>query len=153
MNFRVFWPAAAAVLCFLTPAFAAAAEDDIAEVASYRMTIEAARKVDAATRAMQKAFVEAGDEDPEIFAEGASLDELEANLNDNEIAATALRSAGISAREYLRFIACWAQTSMLVSFLHEGTIAELPEEILPENVSFLEDNADELEAMTAGWDL
>jgi hypothetical protein len=153
MQLRSLLSLTALLLCLL-PLPGVFAQDDAfsAEIFSYRLSMESAYKVDAVNRAMQKAFAEAGEDDPQLFGDESSLDALEAGLKKNPIAAAALRSAGISAREYLRFLSCWAQTSMYTGLVRDGVMSELPADVLPENARFVEDHADELEAMSRGWE-
>jgi hypothetical protein len=139
-------------LCLLPLKMLLASDDsDADEINSYHLTMDAARRVDAANRAMLQAFAEAGEDDPELFDDESSLDDLEASLQANPIAVVALRSAGIGARDYMRFLMCWAQTAMYAGLVKDGMMPELPPDVRPENVMFLEGHAAELKAMRDRW--
>jgi hypothetical protein len=151
MQARSFSTVVAVLLCLsalrMTAVAAVTSEADSAGIASYRLTMDVARKVETAALAMQRGFEEAGEDEPDLFNEDENLDDSVASLEDNPITAAALRSAGISAREFISFLACWAQTAMYMELAQAERAQNMPVKALPENVKFVVDHAEELEAM------
>ncbi|MGA8204343.1 MAG: hypothetical protein WB812_07460 [Woeseiaceae bacterium] len=155
MHLRNF-PAGMAVLLCLSPlpatAIAAvASQKDAAEIASYRLSMDVAHKVEAAALAMQRGFEAAGEDEPDLFDEDEDLDDSVASLEGNPITSAALRSAGISAREFMSFLTCWAQTALYAQFAQSGKAENMPLKVLPENLQFVADHAEELDAMRREW--
>jgi hypothetical protein len=66
--------------------------------------------------------------------------------------ANGLRKAGMSPREYATFMLAMVQASMVAGFRKSGMIKELPPEVNPENVKFVEEHEAELKAMQAEWE-
>jgi hypothetical protein len=162
---------------------------DARELASYRLTMETVRKVQAATRTMiaelrkdpkfqqqlkMETEIEAlrkkdqltGAEEERLAAledekerleesselnlgSATSLDEMEAGVKKSPIVANALQQAGLSPREYGTFIMAMIQASMVAGFKKAGMIKELPKDVNPENVKFVEEHEAELKAMQA----
>ena len=61
--------------------------------------------------------------------------------------AAAIRSAGLTPREYMLITLSYMQAGMVVAFKKHGLLKELPKGTPVENVAFLEKNEAELEAM------
>ena len=83
------------------------------------------------------------------FSEAKTLDDMEARLTQMPQAAAALKAAGFPPREYAKFTLVLFQSAMVAGFKKAGMVKELPKEVAPENVKFVEDHEKDLEAMRA----
>lgn len=81
-----------------------------------------------------------------------SLDEMEASVKKMPVVASALARAGLSPREYGTFMMAMIQASMVAGFRKAGMIKELPRDVNPENVKFVEEHEAELKAMQAEFE-
>ena len=189
--------AVAALLVVAIPGALAAqgaglAAADAKELASYRLTMETVKKVQAATVSMIEAMtkdpglqklrkieseLEALEKKEELseaeieretalqtqkeelrasnaFELGAanSLDEMEASVKKAPIVANALEQAGLTPREYGKFLMAMIQASVAAGFKKSGMIKELPKDVNPENVKFVEEHEAELRAMQAEFE-
>lgn len=169
-----------------------AASGDVKEIASYRLTMEAVRKVEVATRAMiaemkadpriqarmkLEAEIETLEKKDELtdaeqeqldalverrermdaeqdlgFGNAQSLVEMEARIQKFPPMANGLRKAGMSPREYATFMMAMVQAAMVAGFKKAGMLKELPPDVNPENVRFVEEHEAELKAMQAEWE-
>jgi len=79
-----------------------------------------------------------------------TLSEMAAAIEKEPLAAKALAGAGISAREYGKFILAYFQAGMVAGMLKQGVIKELPKEMTAtvnmENVTWVQEHEAELEA-------
>ena len=101
-------------------------------------------------RDQQKEAVEAANSAGVNLSNAASLDEMEAQIKRQPQAMAALSQAGLSAREYSRFMIASLMAGMVASFQKSGMIKELPKELkeIPaENIQFMNEHAAELEQM------
>jgi hypothetical protein len=78
-----------------------------------------------------------------------SLDEMEASVKKMPVVANALKQAGLSPREYGTFMMAMIQASMVAGFKKAGMIKELPRDVNPDNVKFVEEHEAELKAVQA----
>jgi len=121
--------------------------------------IEALRKKDELTEA-EEARLAALEEEKEKLEEAnelnlgsaTSLDEMEASLKRSPVVANALAQARLAPREYGTFIMAMIQASMAAGFRKAGMIKELPKDVNPENVKFVEEHEAELKAMQAEFE-
>ena len=152
--------ALAAAVFFLVPlanAQTAAAEraSDEKALAEYRLTMPAIQKLLAATRAMAKAG-----EDPAVKAAAQKFSKAEESGDGyqglNDLAsriekfppmASAIRSAGITPREYMLITMSYMQAAMAAGFKKQGLLKEVPKGTPVENVTFIEKNEAELQAI------
>jgi hypothetical protein len=81
-----------------------------------------------------------------------SLDEMEASVNKMPVVANALQQAGLPPREYGKFMMAMIQASMVAGFKKAGMIKEIPKDVNPENVKFIEEHEAELKAMQAEFE-
>lgn len=164
---------------------------DMEEVASYRLSMDAVRKVDVAMRAMfeeiakdprfqasikleaelkalndKEERTEADDrrieelerekeklssENPFNLGSANTLSEMEAQVQKVPPMANALRSAGLTPREYSKFMLAMLQAGMAAGLKKQGLIKELPKDFPAENVKFIEDHEAELAALQRRW--
>jgi len=81
---------------------------------------------------------------------GDSLDAIEAEIKSHPVAAAALNSAGVSPREYARFMMSAVMAGLVAGFQQSGVMKELPKELqgIPaENIKFMQEHGAELEQM------
>lgn len=90
--------------------------------------------------------IEALEQSANLFSGNKSLNEIDAAAKRDPLLSGALQSAGISAREYAKFIGALLQAAMIHGFQKAGTIKELPKEANLDNIKFVEQHASELEA-------
>ncbi len=105
-----------------------------------------------ATLNEQKDKLENEADSPLSFGQANSLAEMEANIRKTPAIANALQSAGMSPREYATFMMAMIQASMVAGFKKAGMIKELPKDVNPENVKFIEEHEAELKAMQAEFE-
>jgi hypothetical protein len=75
-----------------------------------------------------------------------SLSDIEAAAAKEPLVGNAFKAAGISARDYAKFMAAFLQASMIQGLQQAGTIKELPKEVNRENIKFIEDHQVEFAA-------
>ena len=80
-----------------------------------------------------------------------SLDAMEAEIKRQPKAAALLTQAGVSPREYAKFMLASVMAGMVAGFQKSGMIKDLPKElsasINPANIKFMEEHGAELEQM------
>jgi len=86
------------------------------------------------------------------IGEANSLDGMEASVKKSPIVTNALEQAGLTPREYGKFIMAMIQASVAAGFKKSGMIKELPKGVNPENVKFVEEHEPELRAMQAEFE-
>lgn len=121
--------------------------------------IEALRKKDELTEAEQQRLLALEEEKEQLeestdlnLGSATSLDEMEASLKRSPVVANALAQARLAPREYGTFIMAMIQASMAAGFRKAGMIKELPKDVNPENVKFVEEHEAELKAMQAEFE-
>jgi hypothetical protein len=127
-------------------------ERDVTELKQYRLTMPKIREMAEATLAFAKE-VEA---DPALAAKIKNEDEPEpktlsdmANRIDREPRlAAAIKAAGLTTREYSTIALCYFQAMFAYGMKKQGTIKELPKDILPENIALIQANEAELMRIT-----
>jgi hypothetical protein len=100
----------------------------------------------------EKEKLESASDGPLSLGQANSLSEMEANIRKSPPIANALQSAGLSPREYSTFMMAMIQASMVAGFKKAGMMKELPKEVNPENVKFVEEHEAELKAMQAEFE-
>ena len=100
----------------------------------------------------EKEKLEASADGPLSLGQANSLSEMEANIRKSPPIANALQSAGMSPREYATFMMAMIQASMVAGFKKAGMMKELPKDVNPENVKFIEEHEAELKAMQAEFE-
>jgi len=94
---------------------------------------------------------EAADSAVPDIAEQQSLSEMVAAIESQPRLAAAIRSAGLTPREFAKIQLSLFQAMFAYGFLKAGTIKELPAEVSKENVDFVRENEQELMAMAKQW--
>jgi Skp family chaperone for outer membrane proteins len=90
-------------------------------------------------------------ENPFNLESANTLSEMEAQVQKVPPMANALRSAGLSPREYSKFMLAMLQAGMAAGMKKSGLIKELPKDFPAENVQFILDHEAELTAMQKQW--
>lgn len=103
---------------------------------------------EADTDRMEKinAEIEATQSNLNFMSGNKSLDEIEAAVAKEPIAANAMKQAGIAPRDYAKFMGAFLQASFIHGFQKSGMLKEMPKEANPDNVKFVEQHAAEFEA-------
>lgn len=84
--------------------------------------------------------------------EGArTIDEMARRIESNPRFASAVKGAGLTPREFATLQLSLFQTFFAYGFLKAGTIKELPKDVSPDNVKFVEQHEAEIQALTSGW--
>jgi hypothetical protein len=84
------------------------------------------------------------------LANAKTLSEMEAQLKRHPQAMAALTQAGLSPREFSKFMTVMLMSAMAAGFQKSGMLKEVPKELKelhPDNIKFVLDNQAELEAM------
>lgn len=81
-----------------------------------------------------------------------SLDEMEAAARKDPMVSAAMKSAGITAREYAKFFAAYLQAAMISGFTKAGMVKEMPKEANLDNIKFIEEHAAEIEGFMKEWE-
>jgi hypothetical protein len=159
MKKRTSFGAVAGLLCVvmamaLAPArlsaqtIAAEIDQEKAELRQYRLTMPKIRQMAAATLAFAK-DVEGdaalqqklkSDTDPEP----RTLVDLVKRIDKEPRLAAAVKTAGLTSREYATVMLCYYPAMMAFSAKKAGAITEIPKDILPDNVALIEANEAEL---------
>lgn len=117
--------------------------------------IEALEAKDELTEAEQKqldALRERQDQledsaDNPLGGDTKSLGEMEARIKEYPPLMQALQKEGMAPREYAKFWLAFIQAAFVQGFKKSGMLKEIPAEVNPENVKFIEEHAAEIEAM------
>jgi len=102
--------------------------------------------------ALQQQKEKMEEENSARFSNPDSLDEMEAQFSRFPPMANGLRQAGMSPREYAKFLLAMFQASMVAGFRKSGMVKELPAGVSAENVRFVEEHEAELKAMQAEFE-
>jgi hypothetical protein len=100
----------------------------------------------------QKDKLETSADSPLSLGQADSLTEMEAGIRKSPPIANALQSAGMTPREYATFMMAMIQASMVAGFKKAGMLKEIPKDVNPENVKFIEAHEAELKAMQAEFE-
>jgi hypothetical protein len=88
---------------------------------------------------------------PDI-GEHQSLSDMVAAIESQPRLASAIRSSGLSTREFAKIQLSLFQAMFAYGFLKSGTVKELPAEVPEENVAFVRQHEQELMAMAKQWE-
>jgi hypothetical protein len=129
---------------------------DVKELRAYRLTMPKVKQMAAATLAYAQAQRDpraqarrqreknpADDVEPKTLGDMARRIEREPDLAD------AIRAAGLTTREYSLLTLSYFNAVFALNMKKDGTIKELPPDILPENIAFIQANEAELNAIFA----
>jgi hypothetical protein len=81
-----------------------------------------------------------------------TLSDMEAQIRKFPPLMNALRSAGMTPREYSKFTLAMLQAGMVAGFKKSGLVKEIPKEVSAENVKFVEEHEAELKALQQEWE-
>jgi hypothetical protein len=119
-------------------------EADARELRDYTLTEAAFDRYAQATRNLNGVRIQACDDRSEV----ASIDEAAARLDAVPAARTAVRSAGMTSREYVLFAFSLLQSGIAAHALGQPG-RELPDDVSLTNVDFYLDHAGKLQRLTA----
>jgi hypothetical protein len=117
--------------------------------------IEALEKKDSPTEADDKRLqdlrvkqeqLEDSSDNP-LGGDTRTLSEMEARIKKYPPLTQALQKEGMPPREYAKFWLAFIQAAFVQGFKKSGMLKELPPDVNPENVKFMEEHAGEIEAM------
>lgn len=91
-----------------------------------------------------EARLEQLDEATDMSMSDGSLADIEAGIRKNPALAAAIKAGGMTPREYAKFTLVLFQASMAVGMQKAGLLKELPKEIAPANLKFVEQYEQEL---------
>lgn len=86
------------------------------------------------------------------MGETQSIAEAALRLDAHPEFAAAVKSAGLSTREFATLQMALFQAMFARGFLKAGTITEVPKDVNPENVKFLQDHEAEIQKMARQWE-
>jgi len=154
----------ALVLLCSTPAFAqagrrkAADDPDMKELASYTLTMDGLNKVDAANRAMFAAIKKDPSlkpKDDDSTGDAKTLTDMEKKINGMPVMAAALKQAGMSARDYAKFMMAMMQASFAMMAkqmsVKAGKPFQTPEGVNPANITFVEQHQADLKKLEESY--
>jgi hypothetical protein len=95
----------------------------------------------------QRAKLEDKDDDDDMDGD-PSVDEIAAEISNIPAASSALRSAGLSAREYVIMALALFEAQAFASFKQQGITASIPAEANHANIKFVQDHAAVLKRMS-----
>jgi septal ring factor EnvC (AmiA/AmiB activator) len=96
-------------------------------------------------RARQEQLEESADNP--LGGDAKTLSELEERIKKYPPLVQALQKEGMTPREYAKFWLVFIQAAFVHGFKKSGMLKELPADVNPDNVKFMEDHAAEIEAM------
>jgi hypothetical protein len=76
-----------------------------------------------------------------------TLDDMEAQIKKVPPMMSGLSAAGLTPREYAKFMLSMVQAGMVAGFKKAGMMKEIPKEVPAENVKFMEEHEAELKAL------
>jgi hypothetical protein len=118
---------------------ALAAKDELTEAEGERM----------AKLEEEIAAAEEAEEGEGVDAEGQTLTSMAERMTADPRVASALKSAGLAAREAATLQLAFFQAALTAELLESGTIKEIPKEANTENVRFYQANKAEIATLTA----
>lgn len=122
-------------------------DPDTKEIRDYRLTMDVIQRY---TRAVKSATEDPGAKkcfEKDSPGNAPSLDAGEKIINACPAAVADLKTAGLKPREFLILTAALIGDVMAVGMKKQGTIKAYPDSISPENVAFVEQNFDKIQAM------
>jgi septal ring factor EnvC (AmiA/AmiB activator) len=85
--------------------------------------------------------------DNPLGGDAKTLSEMEGRIKKYPPLVQALQKEGMSPREYAKFWLAFIQAAFVQGFKKSGMLKELPPDVNPDNVKFMEEHAAEIEAM------
>jgi hypothetical protein len=127
----------------------------IKEVMKVAAEIDALEKKDALSEADDKRLEELralqeqleDSTDNPLGGDARSLTEMEARIRKYPPLLQALEKEAMLPRDYAKFWLAFIQAAFVHGFQKSGMLKELPPDVNPENVKFMEEHASEIEAM------
>jgi len=125
---------------------------DAREIYNYSLSMDKIHKAAAATRSLQ----ELGKKHPELnqSQDSSTIDGTVENINKYPEAVAAVRSNGLSPREYVVCFMTLIQTTIAVGMKKSGTFKDYPPKLLAQvnraNLDFTEQHWDEIQQITNG---
>jgi septal ring factor EnvC (AmiA/AmiB activator) len=127
----------------------------VKEAAKIGTEIEALEKKDTLTEAEEKQLqalrarqeqLEDSNDNP-LGGDASTLTEMDARIKKYPPLMQALEKEAMTPREYATFWLAFVQAAFVQGFKKSGMLKELPPDVNPENVKFMEEHATEIEAM------
>lgn len=84
------------------------------------------------------------EESTDLSMSDGSLADIEAQIRKNPAMAAAVKAGGFTPREYAKFTLTLFQASMAVGMQKAGLLKEMPKDIPPENVAFVQQHEQQL---------
>ncbi len=130
---------------------AAAQQSEKAELAAYRLTSDKLDRYAAANRSLAQVMKDHKNDPDAAKSEndGDSISGAVRHLDKIAPAAAAIRSAGLTTREYVMTGFAILSSAMVVEFKRNGTIKEYPDTVNKANAEFVEQNYDKIKAIMA----
>jgi hypothetical protein len=137
----------------------AADDPDMKELASYTLTMDALNKVDAANKAMIAAIKKDPSlkpkDDDDSAGDAKTLGDMEKKINGMPVMASALKQAGMSARDYAKFTMAMMQASFALMAkqmsVKAGKPFQPPAGVNPANITFVEQHQAELKKIEESY--
>jgi hypothetical protein len=85
--------------------------------------------------------------DNPLSGDAKSLSEMEERIRKYPPLMQALQKEGMTPRDYAKFWLAFVQAAFVQGFKKSGMLKDLPADVSPENVAFIENHAAEIEAM------
>jgi hypothetical protein len=80
-----------------------------------------------------------------------TLSDMEAQIRQVPPLMNGLRAADLPPRDYAKFMLAALQAGMVAGLKKQGMLKEVPKDVSPENVKFMEDHEAELQALQKEW--
>jgi hypothetical protein len=129
-------------------------DPDMKELAAYTLTMDAVNKVDAANKAMIAAIRKdprLAPKDDDSTGDAKTLTDMERKINGMPVMAAALKQAGMSARDYAKFMMAMMQASFAEMAKQMSAKAgkpfQTPEGVNPANITFVEQHQADLKKL------
>lgn len=127
------------------------------EVSSYRLTVDGLHKFVQATANLEALDENEDWENPleNVDPDDLDFDQMVAAMDSHPQVRAALRDAGMDSREFFTFVISMMQAmfgSIAVQMGGDDALAEMEDGVLKDNIRFVIDHRDELEALGGGDD-
>jgi hypothetical protein len=150
MRFRILTLLAVAAAAVASPQAKKRTDDpDMREIRDYRLSIDKIQKYIDAMKAVQKDPAAAACFKDKPPGNQATIDLGQKQIEACPAAVADLKSAGLTAREFLVMTGSLIGNVMAMEMKRQGTIKQYPESVSPENAAFLDQNYDKVKAMVA----
>jgi len=136
----------------------AAADPDLQELAAYTLTMDGLNKVDRVNKDIIAAIQKnpgLAPKDDDSAGDAKTLSDMEKKINAVPVMASALKQEGLSARDYAKFTMAMMQASFALvgkqMSAKTGKPFQLPAEINPANVTFVEQHQADLKKLEQSY--